>query len=270
MLRRWQTLFWSALLGGICLAAAIGLPKNARDTSSQTVPRIPSPNRRLRSLTLQPDAAKLARAVGKRFAADKKTQSVLTGSMIFNGLSHTISMIRQQRDDGEQVIIYLDGSQSPLKWAADTGAVSGSERATAAEREFVERVVADSPDQFVLSQLRGASYFTVAQNVRPAEANDGYEGPLWNVVRVNDRGRDETTKVGSSWRLYYLNVSSGLIDRIISETGGETIEAQLSAWTNYQGELMPAQIVWRRGPTVIMEFRLNNFVYSELDALIQN
>ena len=52
----------------------------------------------------------------------------------------------------------------------------------------------DPPDQFVLAQLRGSSYYTVARNVRPAGATDGYAGPLWNVVRI-DEGNDQEERL---------------------------------------------------------------------------
>jgi hypothetical protein len=136
-------------------------------------------------------------------------------------------------------------------------------RATAAERELIERLVADSPDQFVLAQLRGASYSTIASNVRAGNSSDGYQGPLWEIVRVDEPHHDPAGNSESAWRLYYLNQRTGLIDRVVSQSHGETIEAQFLDWTNYNDELVPARITWTRGGRTIMEFRLTQFLHAE-------
>jgi hypothetical protein len=80
--------------------------------------------------------------------------------------------------------------------------------ATGFDRQLLERVVFDSADQFVLAQLRGASYYTIARNVRPDEVGESYDGPVWTVVRINDPDRDEQRKPESSWRLYYINTAT--------------------------------------------------------------
>lgn len=131
------------------------------------------------------------------------------------------SITRRQTDDGEQVEINVAGSAGLLTWSAAQGARGSGAPATGSDRELIERLVLDSPDQFVLAQLRGASYYTVARNVRPAEANDGYSGPLWNIVRVDDPSREQAQGPQSRWRLYYLNSTTGLIDRIVCELDGQ-------------------------------------------------
>jgi hypothetical protein len=98
-------------------------------------------------------------------------------------------------------------------------------------------------------QLRGASYYTVARSVRPADAPDGYDGPLWTIVRV--------------WRLYYINTATGLIDRIESEVEGQLIVAEISSWTEQDGEKLPAQIVWTRNGQTLMQYSLTNFSQSQ-------
>lgn len=97
------------------------------------------------------------------------------------------------------------------------------------------------PKRFVLAQLRGASYYTEARNVRPEEAggSDSYTGPVWDLVRVGEPKRGAQAKPQSPWRLYYINTSTGLIDKIVSEEQGETITAEISGWTNQNGELAP-------------------------------
>jgi hypothetical protein len=127
---------------------------------------------------------------------------------------------------------------------------------------LIERLVFDSPDQFVLAQLRGARYFTVSRGVRPAEAGDGYSGPLWNIVRVDDRETDQSKPAESRWRLYYLNTNNGLIDRIVSEVNGQQIIAELS-WTESNGEKVPSQITWTRQGQVIMQYSLTNFSHAD-------
>lgn len=173
-----------------------------------------------------------------------------------------VRIIRRQMDDSEQVEINLAGSRSPLTWEAGQGAKEAGESA-GSERDLIERLVLDSPDQFVLAQLRGASYQTIGRNVRPEEAGDDYSGPLWNIVRVNDPQHDEQKRARSPWRLYYINTRTGLIDRIVSEVGGERIEAMLSGWKEVNGEKVPGEITWSRQGQTIMQFRLSNFSHAQ-------
>jgi hypothetical protein len=131
-----------------------------------------------------------------------------------------------------------------LSWTGAEGALASGRDAAGGERSLVERVVLDSPDQFVLAQLRGASYFIVAYSAMPSESagDDNYDGPVWDIVRV---GEPETkTKKGpeSPSRLYHINSSTGLIDRIISQEQADTIVAEISNWVIRDGELAPARV----------------------------
>lgn len=260
--------FMSALLIGLvaCGAAAL-LVAAARRT-------IDKPNlitqsqasagktRSRRNLSLQPEALKLARQLGPRFLNDDKKTSVLVGTLTIGLETKTMQMIRQQSEDGERVEIRVAGSPA-LSWDAKQGGLAAHQQANRSERQLIERLVFDSPDQFVLMQLRGASYYTVARSVRPLDASDGYDGPLWTIVRVDDPERDEAKKPASRWRLYYLNTVTGLIDRIESEVDGRRIVAEFSSWTEQNGEKVPAQIVWTQDGQTLMQYSLTNFSQSQ-------
>src|SRR5258708_487475 len=96
--------------------------------------------------------------------------------------------------------------------------MSSGKSAAGTERSLIERLALDSPDQFVLAQLRGASYYTVARDVMPTSAggSDDYNGPLWDVIRL---GEPQTSKSAplSHWRIFHINSASSLIDRSISD-----------------------------------------------------
>jgi hypothetical protein len=170
-----------------------------------------------------------------------------------------VQTTRTQTDDGEQVEITIAGTPGSLTWDAKGGARSAAGQATGDHRDLIERLVLDSPDQFVMAQLRGASYSTVARNVRPTKADDNYAGPLWNIVRVGEPKGSEEKRPQSAWRLYYINTRTGLIDRIVSELRGESIEAEISDWTIVNGESVPGQIIWSINGQRIMQYRLTNF-----------
>jgi len=215
-----------------------------------------------RNLSLQPEAFNLGHRLGARFSPGKREISTLDGTLTIGSERRTLRTIRTQSDNGEQVAIKLGGTANSLTWDAAQGALSSGSRATSSDRELIERLVLDSPDQFVLAQLRGASYYTVARNVRPAGASDEYSDPLWNIVRVNDPEPDESKRPQSRWRLYYVNVTTGLIDRIESEVQGQRISAEIS-WTDANGEKVPAQIVWRSQGQTLMTYSLANFSHGE-------
>lgn len=215
-----------------------------------------------RNLSLQPEAFKMSRRLGGRFAASKRSKSVLIGALTIGSERRTVQTIRTQTDDGEQVEIKIAG-QGSLTWDRSQGALSSSSRASGSDRELIERLVLDSPDQFVLAQLRGAGYYTVSYNVRPVDAGDNYAGPLWNIVRITDPEPDEAKRPQSRWRLYYLNVTTGLIDRIESEVAGQRMLATISSWTDLNGEKVPTQITWTRQGQTLMHYSLNNFSHGE-------
>ena len=198
-----------------------------------------------RNLSLQPEAFNLSRRLGQRFSPAKREVSTLIGTLTIGSDQKNVTTIRKQTDDGEQVEIHVAGSPGFLTWDATQGALSSNARATGGDRDLIERLVFDSPDQFVLAQLRGASYYTIAYNVRTVDAGENYGGPLWNIVRVNDPESDETKRPQSRWRLYYLNTATGLIDRIESEVLGERIVVEVSSWADQSGEKVPAQIAWK-------------------------
>lgn len=216
---------------------------------------------RARNLALQPEAFNMSRRLGRRFASEARGQSVATGNLIIGSQRHAIQVIRSQKDDGELVEIHR-GSGEKLGWDTRNGATSGNRRASELERELIERVVCDSPDQFVLAQLRGASYYTVARNVRPDDAGNNYNGPTWTVIRITDPEIDESRKPLSRWRLYYLNTRTGLIDRVVSELHSQEVVAEFS-WTEVGGESVPSRVVWKRGGQVLMRFDLGGFSHAE-------
>ena len=204
----------------------------------------------------------MSRRLGSRFSQSKRHQSVLVGRLTLNSNQHVVQVTRTPADDGENVEVKIAGLSKLLTWDGARGARSANERATDSDRLLIERLVLDSPDQFVLAQLRGASYSTIGRNVRAEKADDNNKVALWNIIRVGDPQRDEATQAASSWRLYYVNAETGLIDRIESELEGDRIVAELSGWTDQNGEKFPARITWRRQGQTIMEYSLSNFSHS--------
>lgn len=221
---------------------------------------------RLRSLSLQPEAFNMGRRLGARFSASKLETSTLVGTLTTGSERRTMQTARIQTDKGEQVVITFAGSTSLLTWDAAEGAVSSGIPASGSDRELIERLVFDSPDQFVLAQLRGASYYTIARNVRAEGAADDYSGPLWNVVRVDDPQTDETKRPQSRWRLYYLNATTGLIDRIVSEVQGQQVTVEFK-WTETGGEKVPAQITWTRQGRTLMQYQLTTFAHAQTEGV---
>ena len=211
---------------------------------------------KMRNLSLQPEAFKLSRRLGNRFMSTRQSSSALVGTLTAESLQQTVRLIRSQTAMGENVGIELAGGPGRLTWSD----VDGPGAVNEGQRMLIERLVLDSPDQFVLAQLRGASYYTVARNVRAdLGGGDDYSGPLWDVVRVEEPERGATRRPLSNSRLYYLNVQTGLIDKIVSELRGEKIEANVVQWLDQGGEKMPAHIVWKRGEETVQEFRLISF-----------
>ena len=214
---------------------------------------------RHRNLSLQPEALAMARRLGTRFGHGNRIQSTVVGTLTIGTETRVLHIVRTQTDEGEEIEINPAGRGGPLRWNAQTGALASAARAQGTDRELIERLVFDSPDQFVLAQLRGASYSTIARRVRPTDAGESYAGPLWDIVRVDDPERDEQKKPQSTWRLYYINNRTGLIDRIVSQLFGETIEAEMSDWTTVNGENVPGRITWRNQSQTLMQYRLTSF-----------
>ncbi len=172
-------------------------------------------------------------------------------------------IIRSQDDDDERLTIALNGGPA-LTWSGLNGALSGGVLPTGALREIIERLALDSPDQFVLAQLRGASYYAIGRHVRPAEAgaSDDYAGPLWDLVRVAEPSRLTQNRPQSLWRLYYINSSTGLIDKVVSHEQGKTITAEFSGWVTQGGETVPTRITWKLNKQVVMDLAISNVTHS--------
>lgn len=204
------------------------------------------------SLVRQPEALKLSRVIGgKRFKSRKGNALVMQGLLKTNRDSQQVTIIRRPAEDGEQVEVTFGGTS--LAWSRGSGPQSLSgEKISETERVLLERFTCDSVDQFLLAQLRGAGYSVVIRNLRPDDASDDYSGPIWDVIRVDDPESDDEKRSLSAWRLYYINRTTGLIDKVVSEVFGERVEAHFSDWTERHDEKFPASITWTRGGQPLM------------------
>ena len=255
----------SVLLSGAGLAVIAGATSAVLITrasiGSSPPTQVAAAKRGTGNRFLQPEALRVSRRLGKRFTSANRMVSVMAASVNIAGSEQRVMLTRRQEEGGEMVELALPGGV--LTWNATDGATAASRAATEQERLLLERLICDSPDNFVLAQLRGASYYTVARNVRPPNANDDYSGPLWTIVRVDEPRVDETLRASHATRLYYLNSQTGLIDRVVSQGGDETVEAEISAWTDIAGEKIPARITWSSAGRGIMSYQLNSFSHSE-------
>jgi hypothetical protein len=215
-----------------------------------------------RNLALQPEAFKLSRRIGDaRFKAKTPLALVVQGVLSTGTNRQNIQLSRYQSDEGERVEVLVAGAVAPLSWDATSGARTTAGVLDLPNHALLERLTFDSVDEFILAQLRGASYSTVARNVRPDGAPDDYAGPLWDVVRVDDPEQDQQKKPLSAWRLYYINTRTGLIDRIVCDLQGERIEANFSDWTEQSGEKFPSAITWTSNGRTLMTFNVANVSY---------
>jgi len=259
------------LIGAVALAAAVRAynheAKSVRPPELSTVSppaaatRSPTNQRRsLSRLAFQPEANKMRRRLGKRFVEPGREVSVSTGILTIGSDHLAIRIVRtQDEEEGEQISIAI-GANSAFAWSPKAGAVSNGNALTGNERAVVERIALDSPDPFILAQTRGASYYTVAWTVRPAEAGDSekYSGPLWDLIRIAEPQRGNWNKPQSLWRVYYVNNFTGLIDRVFCDVDGENLTVDLSAWVDRGGELEPSLIRWSRGGNVVMQLNVIN------------
>jgi len=206
-------------------------------------------------LALQPEADKQRRRLGRRFLAPGREVSIMLGTIALGSDRYAVRIVRSRDDDDERLTIALNGGGQTLAWSGLNGALSSGAEATGSLRALAERLALDSPDQFVLAQLRGAAYFTVARDVRPAEAGgaNNYTGPRWDLVRVTEPVSVGQNKPRSSWRLYYINTSTGLIDKVISQEQGQTITAEFSNWTDMGGEIVSTHVTWKLDKQVVMD-----------------
>jgi hypothetical protein len=212
-------------------------------------------------LARQPEAARLRHRLGNRFLAPGREVTTLIGALKIGAQQYTARITRSQADDGESLTVGLNGGPSTLTWDGKDGAKTGSSAANGETLALLERIALDSPDQFILAQLRGTNYYVVSHNARPSEAGaaDNYAGPTWKIVRVSEPVDPTFAEPRSLWRLYYINTATGLIDKVLSQEQGETITAELSGWTSQDGEQVPTRITWTRNKQVVMELTLNNF-----------
>lgn len=261
MSRRWQT----CILCGASIALLVFATRLILVSSASTTTTFPTSNKpaqsqrpnKIRNLVLQPEAAAVNRRIGNRFKS-ATARSVLAGQLTVGNDRPPVTIIRTQTDSGENVEVILAGRNFTWSEAEGIKAIQGA-AATEAERLAVERLVFDSPDQFVLAQLRGASYQTIMRNLRPTDAGDDYTGPLWTMVRVDDPQKIESAAPKSAWRLYYINSISGLIDRIECDVDGQKIAASILQWTEQSGEKLPSHIRWTTNGETLMEFQLTSF-----------
>ena len=261
MSRRWQT----CILCGISIALLVFATRLILANRASTKPVSPTTNgpqqvqrpNKLRNLVLQPEAAAVNRRLGNRFKS-ANTRSVLAGQLTVGGDRQPVTIIRSQTDGGENVEVILTGRKFSWGHAEGIKSLQGAV-ANDSERLAVERLVLDSPDEFVLAQLRGASYQTVVRDVRPVDAGDDYAGPLWTMVRINNPQTVDPAAPKSAWRLYYINSQSGLIDRIECDVDGQRIETSFLQWTDQNGEKIPSHIKWTMNGQTIMEYQLTSF-----------
>lgn len=243
--------------GNLATSARGATSSPAQGTSSRR-------NRLLGRLALQPEADRFRRRLGQRFLTAGREVTVWLGTVTQGTERYNARITRTQEEDGEHVTVALNGGQSTLTWNGREGAKAGDQSASGNLRALVERLALDSPDQFVLAQLRGASYFAVAHAARPLEigSSNNYTGPVWDIIRIDEPKSSDPSKNLGSWRLYYLNVATGLIDKVVSREQGIPLTAEVSRWVSQNGESSPTQIVWKQNQQTVMELSLTNFSQS--------
>lgn len=254
MSRHWKTLVASLVV--VCATSVIILSSASPGPEPTTAPTPATQTRRAtgtRNLSLQPEAFKLSRRLGARFSPKGRGSTITAGTLFVGTDQQPATIIRRQTDAGESVDIILGNRK--LTWNDSEGVKGLPSSPTAADRLLAEQLILDSPDQFVFAQLRGASYFTVARNVRPADATDGYTGPLWTLVRVDEPKQSENAQPLSTWRIYYINAETGLPDRIEYQLNGNDIRTDFAEWTEQDGENTPSRVTWSIAGRVVMEYR---------------
>lgn len=217
-----------------------------------------------RKLAMQPEANRFRRRLGQRFLRPGREISVLSGTLSVGVKNYLVRIMRRQDDDDERLTISLNGGESAFTWTGRDGVRTNESTLAEDWRIVIERLALDSADQFILAQLRGASYQTVAQQARPAEAGgvSEYKGPIWDVVRIGEPPQPGHNLPLSRWRLYHINAGTGLIDKIVSEEKGQTITAEISGWANQNGETLPSRIIWKQDGQVVMGLSLNNITHG--------
>jgi hypothetical protein len=214
-------------------------------------------------LALQPWANKMRKDLGQRFVAPGMEVTTMIGTLTIGLEAHSLVMVRTQTEDGEQVDIGLDHDSPTLSWNPERGAYADGAWLDRGRRSLIERLALDSPDEFILAQLRGASYYPVASNVRPSEAGSSitYSGPTWDAVRIGEPSKPGQPSPESPWRLYYINTKTGMIDRISSRED-RAVLAQISGWSQRNGEVVPTHITWSQNNQTIMELVLSSVTFG--------
>ena len=236
----------------VCVASVVLITRaSSEKPSPESIP--PRAKTGPRNLSLQPEALRVSRRLGKRFGPSARGTSVMVGTLKIGDSEQPMNLTRRQTQSGESVELHV--ANRSLSWSDEEGTKTASGSPSESERLLVERLTLDSPDQFVLAQLRGASYFTVARMIRPADAVDGYAGPLWNLVRVDERQQDERLRPQSTWRIYYLNVQTKLPDRVEYQLNGQEIKVEFLEWSEQQGEKTPTVVRWTSNGQPLMEYR---------------
>jgi hypothetical protein len=269
----WSVLIVAVLIGGALLTAAVRAYNHGSSelvrAPRTSAPRVAQDNPQQRGksysrLSHQPEAESLRRALGLRFLGPGREKTTLTGTLTIGTDQSPVRIVRTQTDDGEQVEIAIGAGGSSLTWNSIEGPRVDASRALGNIRAIIERLALDSPDQFLLAQLRGASYYTVARNVMPKSAagSEDYAGPTWNVVRVGEPDAAGPDATLSKARSFHINTTTGLIDRCFSQEGGDTIVAEMSGWTDRLGEKAPTHITWNKNGQVVIELSLNGVGYG--------
>jgi len=216
---------------------------------------------KLRNLSLQPEALRVSRRLGNRFTPMARAAMAMHGTLSSRTEQHPVTMIRRQIDSGEEVEVVVRGRR--LIWRHTEGVKILHSEPTEDERHLVARLIFDSPDQFVLAQLRGASYYTIARNVRPVHADDNYNGPLWTLIRVEEPQRADSMRSIPNWRIYYINSESGLVDRVEYELNGREIQVDVVEWIEENGEKTPSRINWSSDGQIIMRFQADVVLHNQ-------
>jgi len=215
-------------------------------------------------LSKEPEVNRMRRRLGKRFLTEGNTITEAVGRLSTGDRQQPIRIIRGFNENGETVEIAQGGPNPNLAWSDADGAIANGAQATGETRDLIERLALDSPDQFVLATLKGMAYQLIARNVRPADAggDSDYKGPLWDLVEITAPQQSIDKTPLSAWRQYYINASTGLIDRILSQENGQIITAELTGWTQQGGETFPAKITWSREKQPFMELTVNTVIFK--------
>jgi hypothetical protein len=249
------SLILAGILGAVvCVPALLFITRASTDPSSPHPPLTQRPvTRGSKNVLLRPEARAMSRRLGRRFEASSRALSASVGTLSLGGNQQQVTIVRRQSESDENVQVVMAGGR--LTWNSAEGIRTDGGALTDMQRLVIERLIFDSPDRFVLAQLSGASYRTIAENVRPNDAVDGYSGPAWTLVRVSEPPQNQDPRVTSQWRIYHLNSQTGLIDRIVSETNGQRMEAEIVGWAERNGETFPKHIKWFTDGQLVMEYQ---------------